>query len=626
MPAVRIQDFSGVVPVKGDRALPDNYAVESINTWLYGQELRGVRPPTLLETLMTTTRTVLRIPMGSVGGDPVYPGVIPPPSYIGDSTWLQWPERDVDIVKSAMVEDKYNRYYFCSPSRGPEFNTFARMKVSLPPYKLGVKGPNVVITPGVAPPADNADRPIVGAPTGGTTPVETRSYVYTWINEFGEESAPSLPGTNTGNANGNWPISNIKVPPDGADNPRADGYPAYTGKRLYRTVTSSSGGFDYYKVADIPLANTTFSDVGTVYSNATILMNVTLESTSWDLPPATLQGWVAMPNGFLVGFDKPVETPAGSGNWVGGNTVYMSEAYRFHAWPRSHKFATESLVVGLGILGQTAVVCTQGYPATVTGVKPTACTFTKATINEPCMSRSSIVSTPAGVLYASQNGLINVGPNGITNVTEALVTREEWIKHYMPQYLRGVRYQNGYLALRMPPDLATGPSQRSAYFIDPTSLKVALTEFSDFGDMRNLITDFWSGEIFLLQRDGKLFHWDPPVNDAGGVNNDLMPVLWRSKEFQLPYDENFGAYAVYWDPARFSNNPYGSSVLAADKQVWLKVWANRFLVYDREVPRCGRPVRLPSGFKGDIWQFELRGRAPIYAFHVAGSMKELSSV
>lgn len=612
MPVIRIQDFSGVVPVKGDRSLTDNYATESVNTWLYGSELRGVRPPTHLEDLLTTTRKVLRIPMGTIGGDPTYPSVVPPPSYIGDSNWIQFDEKDVDIVKGALVEDQYNRYYFCSPLKGPLFNTFNRMKLGLAPYKLGVPGPNVVIDAA----GNNADRPIVGAVTGGAAPVETRSYVYTWINEFGEESAPSLPATQTGNANGTWPVSNIKVPPVVA------GYPAYTSKRLYRTVSGASGGYDYYKVVDLALATTTFNDNGAVYSNATITMNTTLESTPWELPPANLQGWVAMPNGFLVGFDKAIETPPGSGNWVGGNTIYLSEQYHFHAWPRAYKYATESLVVGLGILGQTAVVCTQGYPATLTGVKPSACTFTKATVEEPCLSRSSIVSSPQGVIYASQNGLINVGPNGIENVTQALVTREEWSKVYTPQYLRGVRYQNGYLAMRMPPD----PAPRSAYFIDPTSLKVALTEFSDFADMRNLVTDFWSGEIFLLKKDGKLYQWDPPVNDAGNPNFDLMPVLWRSKEFQLPYVENFGVYSVYWDPARFSNNPYGGGVLPADEQVRLKVWANRFLVYDEEVPRCGQPVRLPSGFKGDIWQFELRGRAPIYSLHVAGTMKELHGV
>ena len=58
----------------------------------------------------------------------------------------------------------------------------------------------------------------------------------------------------------------------------------------------------------------------------------------------------------------------------------------------------------------------------------------------------------------------------------------------------------------------------------------------------------------------------------------------------------------------------------------MKVFADRRVVYDQQVPRNGRAVRLPSGFKADIWQFELRGRAPIYSLHVASTMKELKGV
>ena len=93
---------------------------------------------------------------------------------------------------------------------------------------------------------------------------------------------------------------------------------------------------------------------------------------------------------------------------------------------------------------------------------------------------------------------------------------------YAPDHLRSVRFQNGYLALRMPP---AGPV--SGFFLDPTSLQVALTEFSDLGDMIGMCMDFWSGEVFLL-RDGELLRWDTP-------SDELMPILWKSKEFQYPY-------------------------------------------------------------------------------------------
>jgi hypothetical protein len=747
MPMLQIKGFSGIVPVTGDRALPDNFAALSINTWLYGQELRGIRPPTNVIACQTATRRVLRIPKRTVGGDPAYPTVIPPPSYLGDSVWVQFTDPDTDIIKGQLVQDQYERYYWCSPTTGPMFNTYARMRDGLTPYRLGVPGPNTVI----AADGSNPDKPVIdsitvvseapelgeliheiefkiaaaGAATsyanaGGTgnrtatititgtalftsggvgaitnasklingvvaetdlfftnlkqpdktivfdfatakvidevrwkqatdktygtydwqastdnvnwsnvgpaitlggddvvvyarsnstayryyrlkewpridVPNLTRAYTYTWVNQYGEESSPALPVTGAGDGTGTWNISNIKDPPA----PASD-QPTWLKKYLYRTITGASGQTTYYRVTEIPLGTTTYADDTSKITDAILAGNLTLESANWAPPPVTLKGWIAMPNGFLIGFD--------------GNNVYMSEAYRFHAWPTDYKYATETPVVGLGVLGQTCVVCTQGYPATVTGSKPATCSFTKATTGEPCMSRGSIVSTPSGVIYASQNGLQMVGPGGINNITQQLITKEEWSKQYSPAYLRAVRYQNGYLALRMPPL----PSPRSAFFLDATELRVALTELSDFGNIVALNNDFWSGEVFILQA-GQIMLWDPPTED-------LMPTQWKSKEFQFQYQENFGAYSIYWDDSRYSNYNWGTSIMPTTEKVRFKVYADRRVVYDQVVPKNGRPVRLPSGFKADIWQFEIKSRAPVYSLHVSSTVKELRNV
>jgi hypothetical protein len=591
MAVLQIKGFSGVVPVTGERALQDNFATTAVNTWLYGGELRGIRPATNLIACNSSTRRVLRIPRRTMGGDPAYPTSIPPPSYLGDSVWVQFTDIDTDIVKGQLVEDQYERYYFCSPTTGPMFNTYARLRDGLAMYKLGVPAP---FAPNAAPGTDPY-RTLIASVTGGAAPVVTRAYTYTWVNIYGEESAPALPATAAGNANGVWNISNIISPVN-----EFAGYADFQKKRLYRTITGASGQTTYYRVAEIAAGVTTYADDTAVMTDAILAGKLKLESTSWQPPPATLKGFIAMPNGFLIGFD--------------GNNVYMSEAYHFHAWPPEYKQATETPIVGLGILGQTCVVCTQGYPATVTGSKPATCAFTKATTGEPCLSRGSIVSGPQGVVYASQNGLNMVGPGGISNVTEQIITKDEWLRDYSPAYLRAVRYQNGYLALRMPPL----PSPRSAFFLDPSDLKVALTELSDFEAIVAVNIDFWSGEVFPLKA-GMIQRWDPPTDE-------LMPVQWRSKEFQYPYQENFGAYAIYWDDARYSSYNYGTSILPTNQKVRLKVFADRRVVYDQQVPKNGRGVRLPSGFKADIWQFEISARAPVYSLHIASTMKELKGL
>jgi len=598
MAVIRIQDFSGAVPVKGDRALPDGFAVESVNTWLYGSELRGIRPPTLLtppSPVLASTRRILRAPKRTVGQLP---------SDLTDSVWVQFDDPDTDIVKGQLVEDQYERWYACSPALGPVYNTYARMLTASPWMRLGVPGPAINTT------GTNADTPTIVSITGGAVPVLTRSYLYTWVNQYGEESAPSLPVTGSGNGNAVWTIGNIKDPPNltGQSPP----YAAYTKKRLYRTVTGASGQTTYYRVVEIDagVGTLTYADDTNVLTDAKIVNNLTLISTSWQPPPVDLQGWIAMPNGFLIGFDRA--DPAGGG---GGNNLYFSDAYHFHAWPPEWKQATETPIVGLGVLGQTCVVATQGYPATVTGSKPQTCAFTKATTGEPCLSRGGIVSTPDGVIYPSQNGLVVIGPGGINNVTQSIITRDEWIKSYSPQRIRAVRYQNGYLALQV---AASGPPNNKGFFLDPTSLKVALTDLSEFDNVVNIMTDVWSGEVLLIE-GANVYRWDPPTTD-------MWPVRWKSKEFQYPFKENFGAYAIYWDALRVGTTTEGPDVCPLADQVHFKVWANRTLRYDMKVPANGQAIKLPSGFKSDIWQFEIAARAPVYSLHVASSTKELRAV
>ena len=776
MAVLRIQEFSGIVPVTGDRAIPDNFATKSLNTWLYGSELRGIRPPEHLIDLLATTRKAMRIPKRTPGvmGAGYPAGYIPPPSFLGDSVWVQFNDPDTDIVRGQLVKDSFERWYFCSPSTGPVFNTYARLSTGLGPYKLGVPGPDTTVDAA----GNNAWKPTItniaameiggeifeiefkigttagstayanaggtgdrqaaivetgtatvtpsvsslingnltetgvkftnlqtvpkylrwdfgvtkfideftwyqkdsipygawmwrGSPDastwtdlkdlqlGGTakqaytvpgttgyryfellqdevpdTFFVTRAYVYTWINKFGEESPPSLPVLGSGNTFGIWTIGNILDPPaSGGTDPRADGYAAYEKKRLYRTITGASGQTTYYMVAEhvigatVPdggwVNQTTYNDNGTINTDAIIAQNLRLESTKWALPPSNLadpkdclQGFIGMANGFLIGFTV-------------GNRVLMSEPYHFHAWPAEYEQATEYPVVGLGVIGQTCVVATQGFPATATGTHPSVISFTKSTVMEPCLSRGSVVSAPSGVVYASPNGLILVGAGGLQNITQSIITREEWMRDYYPSLIRSARYQNGYLALIDRPT----PIPNNAFLLDPTALKVALTEISqheatlDF-NATNFFNDVWSGNVFLIDSAGKLFQWDPVFHDPDTanptVNNDLMPVVWRSKEFQYPFEENFSCYAIYWDEARYSNVNWGT-IMATTERVRFRVYCNRVLRYDQPVPRNGRPVRLPSGFKGDVWQFEILARAPVYVMHVASTVKELKA-
>ena len=104
-----------------------------------------------------------------------------------------------------------------------------------------------------------------------------------------------------------------------------------------------------------------------------------------------------------------------------------------------------------------------------------------------------------------------------------------------------------------------------------------------------------------------------------------MPVRWLSKEFQYPFKENFGATrSTGTTPA--TPSPPVTGAPASCRPTRRFASASRptvQVVYDQEVPRNGGAVRLPSGFKSDIWQFEIKARAPVYSMHVASTIKEL---
>jgi hypothetical protein len=155
----------------------------------------------------------------------------------------------------------------------------------------------------------------------------------------------------------------------------------------------------------------------------------------------------------------------------------------------------------------------------------------------------------------------------------------------------------------------------------------------DYSDIVNLVSDVYSGEVLMVraadppveghESEWEVVRWDP----ADPYTEDVWkPTRWRSKEFQFQYKENFSAYSIYWDHDRFTPCPDCTHIIPGTDDVWFTVYANRQVIYDQKVPRNGAPVRLPSGYKADIWQFEVRARAPVYSVHVASTVKELKSV
>lgn len=562
MVAVRLSNFGGMIPIRDNRTLPDTAATHAVNVRMNtGGTLRGINSTGLIKSLTSTTRSVFRIPTA-------------PNQTLANSFWMQFTDPDTSVVRTPLVNDQFKRIYWASPTEGMKFNTESRILAGNVGYNVGVPPP--VSSPNIEVISTSGARDEEGNLTG---PQVTRAYVYTYINEFGEESPPSPTIEGTGRSDQQWLIKDIANPPIVA------GQPAITQKRLYRTITSSTGVTTFFKVIDMPVGLTnhldTVSDAG--------LASTQLESETWEGPPAGLQGLLAMPNGIMVG-------------WI-GNTLYFSENYRPHAWPSIYRVTVEYPIVGLGVFGNTCVVCTTGHPATVTGTKSASMSLTVSGAALPCVSRASIVSIPEGVAYASESGLVLIGPTGIHEITRDIISREQWSVTYQPSRWRAIFANGVYTAFH---GSAGDPDAHSI------SREQGLVNLAVPGAVVGAGTEMWSGKSWIIMNNG-LYEWQKP----GAAE---LAYEWRSKEMPTPRPCNFSVAQIFFDERAGS--------------VLLEVWAYirgestnaKQLVFSGNITRSGREIRLPSGFVSDVWQFGLSGSTPVQAFHAATSVAELRGV
>ena len=594
MVALTLSNFGGMIPAVDEYLLPDNQAGLSQNAWVYSGAIEGFRAMTPVHTLVNpNARKAFRIPITYFDK-----------GHIPDSYWLEFENPDTDVISSPSVGDTFERFYWASQGMSPKYNTKARIAAGSAPFTLGIPAPTAA--PGVT-------------VSGGTAPTETRAYVYTWVSAYGEEGPPSPPTLQTGNASGTWDVT-MTAPGSGVTSGRN-----LSSVRIYRTITGSGGSTTYFFVAELPIATTTYAD-----TNPTTLVagNNILKSTFYEPPPTDLKGIIAMPNGIVAGFRT--------------NEVWFCEPYLPHAWPSIYTLAVENEIVGLGVVGQTLIVCTTGSPYAISGVNPASMSQSRLAFSEPCLSRGSIVSTPVGVAYASPNGVAVAVPGQVQVVTRGLITKDLWLdpdNYLFVPSLRASTVNGGYYcwgsvmpgcfeptafdSTNFQQDDFTG-SYRGA-FIDLTNQRVSFTKLFNLDPTFNCYTDVWTGEAFVI-RDGQVMWLDiAPARPR-------EPFVWRSKIFTMPNKRNLEAMRVWFDtfPDLPELNPVRNTApvqtLAEDQYGLVRVYADGRLVMTRELRSDGEFMRTPSGFKATYWQIEVEARVKVTSIELATVAKELANV
>ena len=236
--------------------------------------------------------------------------------------------------------------------------------------------------------------------TANTDNIETRAYVFTIVNNYDEESAPSLPTL-------------IDVPYGqpvniGAMLPAQGEYCTFRALRVYRSNSTSTGSAIYQYALELPLNGGSDS----ILSGQ---LQEILPSTDWLPPSPALQGVCSIGNGILAAFK--------------GNEVHFCEAYRGFAWP--HAVPLPFNVVSIIPYGTGLLATTTAHPYLISGVTPDSMSASKIPAIQAGVAKNAIADIGGGIVYASNDGLVLVnGMNASLEFSQKLFTRDDWRARY----------------------------------------------------------------------------------------------------------------------------------------------------------------------------------------------------
>lgn len=378
------------------------------------------------------------------------------------------------------------------------------------------------------------------------TPVNiATSYVYTFVNDLGEESAPSLASATVQRPDG---VSVTVTTPTSAPSGISSTY-GVTTKRIYRATTGNTGTAFRF-VAEIPLATADYEDVLTDAD-----LGEVLESEEFDLPPDDLRGLIALPNGVLAGFSK--------------NQLCLSAQNRPHAWPVGNRLTVDTDIVGIANIDTTIIVGTESYVYTASGNDPAAYSMSAPGSAQACVAKRSMryVNEQVGVAYASPDGLMaSLGPTSVRNITEGVFTRRQW-QDLRPETIRAVVYDDIYVFAFG--DMNSGSG--GTYMLD--------LKQTGFGLVR---IDFLPTAMFTDPLTDKLY-----MVEAGPVVDNWLG--YGSDEFGPMMVNGFSEYQALGSPVAFSDGTsYSNSVFSGGgSQV--------------HVPLAGGDVSAPTLVEGVTW-------------------------
>lgn len=606
---IAYHSFQGSAPRIAPRLLPNSYSQEADNTKLWSGELRPFYGDAWIKDVPDDTKSIYKYKSSQ-----------------GTDIWLSW-NRHVTIVKDSVYGDINNRVIISGLDGGLRVTdstvvgTGSTTISSTNSYTLGVPRPDgtIIMNTGTTPDAEDV--------------VESRSYVVVWVREWPDGkldlSAPSDPAqTPEGETfldvsqDQTVTLTNILLPSEAFTDARVrKGY-------VYRTGVGTDGSVAYRFVGEFAVSPSVF-DYTFEDTVPTIELGEVLVSGEWDAPKKDLSGLISLNNGVLAAFS--------------GSDVYMSYPFQAHAWPETYRVSVDSTVIGLGSFGNNIVVCTTSNPVIILVGDPASATVQPIAEAIPCVSAASIVSTAAGVLYATQNGLCKISNTQPDIVTDPYLTRDEWLPTN-PKSLIAAVYDRSYFGFFLKPTYRWG----FVFDLDLPTLGIvhlarsAKAIWSDPEDLSlYLVTSLSANKTSIVKFDSdetsrRSFKWRSKIERS---QEGLL--TFSAARVRAAYLGGTGIQIGYVSPYEPLDNTINArplneieingpanmasiyATLKARNSVTFRYIVDGRVKYEK---RCVDilPFRLPSGFRGWEHEIELEAGIPVHYVEIATSMAELT--
>ena len=468
-------------------------------------------------------------------------------------------------------------------------------------YKAGLPAPNkltfssdTLTTPPVAPVVPPPEPPVEGAPPVEPAPepppieFEARSYVVTYRNMLGDESAPSLASEVVYATEATPPTVVISLTTAERDALNAE-YGA-TGMLLYRTVTDSSGNTDYYFV--------TYLDFSTM--TATGLIKTDRIGAKYVIDPIATKDY-DQPR---VGMHGLGVTDYGIGYAYKEKIICLAEPYVMYAWPRKYELTTPQPIVAMGHYSNAIVVATDGNPILIIGLHPDSMSMTTLPLYEGCVSSRSMVNVSGGCIYASNNGLVMVSGNSAELITKDIFSPEDW-QNLNPKTIFATQHNEGYLFFY------DNGIRKGSCFIDIHNLRNGVLFYDGHGI--NAFVDY-KGQATIIDvaplgsgKETCYYPFNPQSPTAGKVNKRLD---WHSKTFRMDRNTRMLAGQVIADN-------YNSSIT-------FSIYVNRSLLYTCNVTN-NKPFRIKNHSAAGDFSIKIESNVAIREVSIGETMRDLST-